>query len=110
MVRIGVRKAAPNEVSAGLLAVGIHKGEGAPEGVETAAGPALGDFSGKEGETALLYADLGEAIKEAENSELLYRALGEHVYTRLLEVKRAEFEDYRVQVTPYEIEKYLPVL
>ena len=60
MVRIGVRKAAPNEVSAGLLAVGIHKGEGAPEGVETAAEPALsgGDFSGKEGETALLYADL----------------------------------------------------
>jgi glutamine synthetase len=57
-----------------------------------------------------LPADLGEAIKEAENSELLYRALGEHVYTRLLEVKRAEFEDYRVQVTPYEIEKYLPVL
>jgi len=60
LVRIGVRKAAPNEVSAGLLAVGIHKGEGAPEGVETAAEPALsgGDFSGKEGETALLYADL----------------------------------------------------
>ncbi len=57
-----------------------------------------------------LPADLGEAIKEAENSELLYRALGEHVYTRLLEVKRAEFEDYRVQVTPYEIQKYLPVL
>jgi glutamine synthetase len=57
-----------------------------------------------------LPADMGEAIKEAENSELLYRALGEHVYTRLLEVKRAEFEDYRVQVTPYEIEKYLPVL
>jgi len=60
LVRIGVRKAAPNEVSAGLLAVGIYKGEGAPEGVETAAEPALsgGDFSGKEGETALLYADL----------------------------------------------------
>ena len=60
MVRIGVRKAAPNEVSAGLLAVGIHTGEGAPEGIETAAEPALsgGDFSGKEGETALLYTDL----------------------------------------------------
>ena len=32
--------------------------------------------------------------------------LGEHVFTRLLELKRAEFEDYRVQVTPYEMEKY----
>jgi glutamine synthetase len=57
-----------------------------------------------------LPADLGEAILEAENSELLYKALGEHVFTRLLELKRAEFEDYRVQVTPYEIQKYLPIL
>jgi glutamine synthetase len=57
-----------------------------------------------------LPADLGEAIKEAEESELLQKALGEHVYTRLLEVKRAEFEDYRVQVTPYEIQNFLPIL
>jgi glutamine synthetase len=57
-----------------------------------------------------LPADLGEAIFEAENSELLHKALGEHTFTRLLELKRAEFEDYRVQVTPYEIQKYLPVL
>jgi glutamine synthetase len=57
-----------------------------------------------------LPADLGEAIKEAEESELLYKCLGEHVFTRLLELKREEFEDYRVQVTPYEIQKYLPVL
>jgi glutamine synthetase len=57
-----------------------------------------------------LPSDLGEAIQEAENSELLYKALGEHVFTRLLELKRAEFEDYRVQVTPYEIQKYLPIL
>jgi glutamine synthetase len=57
-----------------------------------------------------LPSDLGEAIQEAENSELLYKALGEHVFSRLLELKRAEFEDYRVQVTPYEIQKYLPIL
>jgi glutamine synthetase len=57
-----------------------------------------------------LPSDLGEAIQVAENSELLYKALGEHVFTRLLELKRAEFEDYRVQVTPYEIQKYLPIL
>ncbi len=57
-----------------------------------------------------LPSDLGEAIQEAENSELLYKTLGEHTFTRLLELKRAEFEDYRVQVTPYEIQKYLPVL
>ncbi len=57
-----------------------------------------------------LPSDLGEAIQEAENSELLYKVLGEHTFTRLLELKRAEFEDYRVQVTPYEIQRYLPVL
>lgn len=57
-----------------------------------------------------LPADLGEAIKEAENSELLQKALGEHTYTRLLELKRAEFEEYRLQVTPYELQKFLPIL
>jgi leucyl aminopeptidase len=60
LVRIGVRKAALNEVSTDLLAVGLYKGEEAPEAVRSAAEPALssGDFSGKKGETALLYADL----------------------------------------------------
>jgi glutamine synthetase len=38
------------------------------------------------------------------------QGLGEHCYSRLLEVKRAEFEEYRVQITPYELEKYLPIL
>ena len=57
-----------------------------------------------------LPADLDEAITEAENSELLHKALGEHVFTRLINLKREEFEEYRMQVTPYEIQKYLPVL
>ena len=57
-----------------------------------------------------LPADLGEAIREAQDSELLQKALGEHCFTRLLDLKREEFEDYRVQVTPYELEKFLPIL
>jgi glutamine synthetase len=57
-----------------------------------------------------LPADLGEAIKDAENSELLQKALGEHTYTRLLELKRAEFDEYRLQVTPWELQKFLPIL
>lgn len=57
-----------------------------------------------------LPADLGEAIREAQDSELLHKALGEHVFTRLLDLKREEFEEYRVQVTPYELEKFLPIL
>ncbi|WP_273846274.1 glutamine synthetase family protein [Rubrobacter calidifluminis] len=57
-----------------------------------------------------LPADLGEAIREAENSELLYKTLGDHVFNRLLNLKREEWEDYRIQVTPYELQKFLPVL
>ena len=36
--------------------------------------------------------------------------LGEHAFTRFIEIKRKEWEDYRVQVTPFEIEQFLPVL
>ncbi len=58
MVRIGVKKAAPEDVNADLLAVGIHSGEGPPEGLSAAAQPAVSneDFTGKRGQTSLLYA------------------------------------------------------
>ncbi len=58
MVRIGVEKAAPEEVVADLLAVGIFSGEEPPEGLANAARPALSseDFTGKRGQTSLLYA------------------------------------------------------
>lgn len=57
MVRIGTRGGTPDGVTAGLLAAGLYKDEGAPEALESVANPATadGDFSGKEGETALLY-------------------------------------------------------
>ena len=47
---------------------------------------------------------LGEAIEVAAESELVLRMLGEHTFRRFIEVKRQEWEDYRVQVTPWEIE------
>ena len=53
---------------------------------------------------------LGEAIEELAGSELVLKALGEHVFTRYVDLKRAEWEDYRVQVSPWELERYLPVL
>jgi glutamine synthetase len=88
---------------------GIEKGYELPEPMERN----LYDLSPSELQKLdiqSLPADLGEAIKEAENSELLQKALGEHTYTRLLELKRAEFEEYRLQVTPYELQKFLPIL
>ena len=53
---------------------------------------------------------LGEAIEVAAESELMLRTLGEHTFNRFVEIKRAEWEAYRVQVTPFEIEQFLPVL
>jgi glutamine synthetase len=53
---------------------------------------------------------LGEAIDELAGSDLVRRALGKHIFDRYVELKRKEWDDYRVQLTPWEMEKYLGVL
>ena len=53
---------------------------------------------------------LGEAIEEMAGSELVRKALGDHVFERYIDLKRAEWEDYRVQVTPWELDRYLSIL
>jgi len=53
---------------------------------------------------------LGEAIEIAAHSGLVLRILGEHTFKRFIEIKRSEWADYRVQVTPWEVDKFLPVL
>jgi len=57
-----------------------------------------------------LPANLGEAIVEFENSELMRRALGDHVYENLLKLKREEWDEYRVQVHPWELQRYYKIL
>jgi len=54
--------------------------------------------------------DLWDAIEVAEGSELLQRALGDHVFERFIANKKIEWQEYREQVTAYELERYLPVL
>lgn len=54
--------------------------------------------------------NLGEAISYFEKSELMYRTLGDHVFNRFLELKRKEWDEYRVQVTDWEIKRYLSIL
>ena len=54
--------------------------------------------------------DLHDAIKEMETSDLVAEALGEQVFEYLLRNKRAEWDQYKSYVSPYEIERYLPVL
>ncbi len=53
---------------------------------------------------------LGEAIALTEKSEFVRRALGDHIFNRFIELKKKEWEDYRIQVTSYELENLLPVL
>ena len=53
---------------------------------------------------------LGEAIEIAAESELVLRVLGEHTFKRFVEIKREEWEEYRVQVTPWELDRYLAIL
>jgi glutamine synthetase len=54
-----------------------------------------------------LPASLEEAINEMEKSELIRETLGEHIFTKYIEAKRKEWEDYRTKITPWEIEHYL---
>ncbi|WP_300683231.1 type I glutamate--ammonia ligase [Nocardioides sp.] len=53
---------------------------------------------------------LDEAIALAEDSELLAETLGEHVFDHVLRNKRAEWSDYRAEVSAFERNKMLPVL
>jgi glutamine synthetase len=57
-----------------------------------------------------LPANLNEAIVAMEGSELVRQTLGEHVFEFVLRNKRAEWQDYRRQVSAYELDRYLPVL
>ncbi len=53
---------------------------------------------------------LYSAIEEAEDSDLVKTALGAEMHGKLIENKKIEWENYRAQVTDWEISTYLPVL
>jgi glutamine synthetase len=53
---------------------------------------------------------LGEAIDVFSQSELAKKALGPHIFDRYVELKRKEWDEYRVQLTDWEMKKYLAVL
>jgi glutamine synthetase len=53
---------------------------------------------------------LDEAIQLTEKSELVRNALGDHVFEAFVKNKTIEWDQYRKQVTNYEITKYLPIL
>ena len=55
-----------------------------------------------------LPANLSEALDEMEESTLVRDALGDHIFEWFLLNKRAEWSEYQRQVTPFELETYLP--
>jgi glutamine synthetase len=57
-----------------------------------------------------LPASLLEAIQLTEGSELVRKALGDHVFEAFIQNKKIEWNEYRSQVTEYELDKYLSIL
>jgi glutamine synthetase len=59
---------------------------------------------------ASLPGSLDEAIVETEKSALVKEALGDHVFSKFIENKKIEWDNYRVHVSQYELDRYLPIL
>ncbi len=53
-----------------------------------------------------LPADLGEAMQELKKSKLLKEQLGELTHTKLLAAQQRQWDEYRIQVTPWELATY----
>jgi len=51
-----------------------------------------------------------EAIEVAEKSEVVRKALGDHIFNNFIENKKIEWDNYRIKIHPYEIDRYLPIL
>ncbi len=88
---------------------GIEKNYELPEPVEEN----IYEMSDEEREKrgiGTLPGSLREAIELTEKSELVRRALGDHVFHKFIENKKIEWQNYRVQVTDYELKRYLPIL
>ena len=54
--------------------------------------------------------DLPAAIDKFEASELMKDVLGEHIHEFYVDNKRAEWDAYRLQVSQWEIDRYLSVI
>jgi len=57
----------------------------------------------------VLPSTLGEAIAELERDEVIREALGEHVFERLVEAQKRDWDAFRQYVTPWELERYLEI-
>jgi glutamine synthetase len=94
-------------LAAGLA--GIEKGYDLPPGANADV-QALTDAQRRELGLDPLPDSLASAISVMESSELVRNTLGEGVFDFFLRNKKAEWNEYRRNVTPFEVNRYLPVL
>jgi glutamine synthetase len=88
---------------------GIEKGYELPEPMETNLYHLTAEQRRERGIVSLPET-LGEAIDEMAQSDLMRRALGPHIFDRYVELKRKEWDEYRVQLTDWEMRRYLAAL
>ena len=94
-------------LAAGLK--GIEEGLEPPEPIEEN----VYEMTPKERESrgiGTLPASLEDAIALTEKSKLVKEALGEHVFNAFIENKKIEWIQYRIHVSKYELDRYLPML
>ncbi len=88
---------------------GIEQGYDLPEPMETNLYHLTAEQRRERGIVSLPET-LGEAIDELSTSDLARKALGPHIFDRYVELKRGEWDEYRVQLSKWELDKYLSVL
>ena len=64
--------------------------------------------STKRGGLQILPGSLEQALDAMEKDTVVHEALGAHVFNRFVDAKRLEWEDYRLEVSNWELNKYLP--
>jgi glutamine synthetase len=57
----------------------------------------------------VLPGSLGDALYELKKDKLMREALGEHLFERYVDVKTKEWDEFKLQVTPWEIDTYLDI-
>lgn len=57
----------------------------------------------------VLPSSLWEAYHALEKDDVVRSTLGNHIYTQFRDIKKAEWDDYRIQVFDYELDKYLTI-
>ncbi|TET74488.1 MAG: glutamine synthetase, partial [Dehalococcoidia bacterium] len=88
---------------------GIEKGYEAPEPVEENVYE-MSDGERERRGIGTLPGSLIEAIQLTEKSEVVRKALGDHVFDAFIQNKKIEWDHYRTHVSEYELKRYLPIL